>query len=81
MWNRYGQGAEEEHHEEEPEVEVVAARGAEDDLVRHVARQHGPRAHVDQQEQFEDVDGRQARSEEHPHPDRERKRETHFIVR
>lgn len=65
----HGEDAEEEHEEEEGEEEVVGAGGAEDDLVGDVAGEDGPGPEVHDDDELDDVDEREPRGEEDPHPD------------
>ena len=52
-----GQRAEKQHNQQEPQIEIVGTRRFENDFVRDVARQNGPRTNVKQKKQFENVDG------------------------
>lgn len=63
------QHAKEQHGEQQAQVEVVAPAGPENDVVRHVAREHRPRPDVHHDHELHHVDDGQPGREEHAHPD------------
>merc|ERR1719242_3016054 len=63
-----GERAEEEHHQQEAQVKVVASGCLEDDLVWNVGHQHRPRLDVHDEDQLDDVDKRKTGGHEQSHP-------------
>ena len=61
------ENAEEEHHQEQDQVEVVVT-DLEDSLMRHIGDQHCPALDVEYQHQLDKIEERQPWGHEQAHP-------------